>query len=434
MRPIADLIRLKRDGGTFSFDEICELIANYTAGNLTDYQMSALLMAIYFRGLNDEEMGAWTQAMLRSGEVLDLSDVPGCKVDKHSTGGVGDMISLALAPLAASCGVIVPMISGRGLGHTGGTLDKLEAIPGLRVNLTTEEFRAQLGRIGCSMIGQTAHLAPADRKLYALRDVTGTVESVPLIASSIMSKKLAEGIEALVLDVKVGSGAFMKTAARARELARTLLSVGRVAGKRVTAFITNMDQPLGRYAGNALEVREAIATLRGQGSPDVRELTLALTAEMLVLAGVARDEAAARVRLIKAIESGEALAKFAAMVEAQGGDPRAVLEGALPEAPNRSPVLAERAGVVVSIDTEAVGWAALLLGAGRLRKEDDIDPAVGVEILRKVGDRVERGDAIAVLHHRGGRGLEQAERRLQAACRLGEEAITPGSLIVEVMR
>lgn len=434
MLPVADLIRRKRDGGVFAPAEITELLATYTAGNITDYQMSALLMAIYFRGLNEEELGAWTQAMLHSGEVLELSDIPGCKVDKHSTGGVGDMISLALAPLVAACGVVVPMISGRGLGHTGGTLDKLEAIPGFRTDLSTEVFRAQLARIGCCMVGQTARLAPADRKLYALRDVTGTVESIPLIASSIMSKKLAEGIEALVLDVKIGSGAFMKTVEQGRGLARTMVGIGQGAGKRVTAFLTNMDQPLGRYAGNALEVREAIATLRGEGSPDVQQITLALAEEMLVLARAAADAAEARGRLCQAIASGAALERFAAMVEAQGGKPQTVLEGKLPEAPARETVLTKGGGVVTAIDAEAIGWAALVLGAGRLRKEDAIDPAVGVELLHKVGDTVAAGEPLAILHHRDGRGLPEAQKRIHAAYKLGERAPTPQPMIFEVIR
>lgn len=450
----AELIRRKRDGGTLAPEEIRELIAAYTRGELPDYQAAALLMAIYFRGLEAQELEAWTDAMLHSGEVLDLSSLPGVKVDKHSTGGVGDMISLALAPLAAACGAVVPMISGRGLGHTGGTLDKLEAIPGFRVDLSVERFRAQLGRIGVAMIGQTEHLAPADRRLYALRDVTGTVESIPLIASSIMSKKLASGIDALVLDVKVGSGAFMKTRERARELAATMCAIGRAAGKRVTAFLTDMDQPLGRWIGNAHEVREAIAQLRGQGAPDVRELVLGLTAEMLVLAHLADDTAAARQRLERAIADGSALARFAAMVEAQGGSARAVLEEELPMAPDHLDVVwspkdgaGPGGGVVEAIDAEAIGMAALALGAGRLRKEDAIDPAVGLWLHKKVGESVEPGEPLVRIDYRGGHGsghggghgVEEARRRILGAYRVGRPTGSggpkaPSDLIFEVMR
>jgi pyrimidine-nucleoside phosphorylase len=443
----AELIRRKRDGGSLAPEEIRELIAAYTRGELPDYQAAALLMAIYFRGLEPHELEAWTDAMLHSGEVLDLSSLPGVKVDKHSTGGVGDMISLALAPLAAACGAVVPMISGRGLGHTGGTLDKLEAIPGLRVDLPVDRFCAQLGRVGVAMIGQTERLAPADRRLYALRDVTGTVESIPLISSSIMSKKLASGIDALVLDVKVGSGAFMKTRERARALAATMCAIGRAAGKRVTAFLTDMDQPLGRWVGNAHEVREAIAQLRGQGEPDVRELVLTLTAEMLVLARLADDMVAARQRLERAIVDGSALARFAAMVEAQGGSARSVLEEELPMAPDHLEVVAPpqgdnggEGGVVQAIDAEAIGMAALALGAGRLRKEDAVDPAVGLWLHKKVGEAVEPGEPLVRMDHRGGRGVEEARQRILGAYRVGKPAAggapkaPAGDLIFEVMR
>ncbi len=431
---VVELIRRKRDGGTLAPDEIGALLRAYTDGTLPDYQAAALLMAVCLRGLDARELSAWTDVMLHSGDVLDLSELPGVKVDKHSTGGVGDMISLPLAPLVAACGVVVPMVSGRGLGHTGGTLDKLEAIPGFRVDRSVEEFRAQLRQLGCCLIGQTERLAPADRKLYALRDVTGTVESIPLIASSIMSKKLAEGIDALVLDVKVGSGAFMKSLDDAQRLARTLVGIGRSAGKRVTAFLTDMDQPLGRRVGNSLEVLEAILTLTGMGSPDVRELVLALGTEMLLLAGVATEPTAARQQLVGAIDSGQALAKFAAVVEAQGGDPRAILEQRLPEVRTASVVTAGRAGAVIAIDAQEIGLASLALGAGRLRKEDAIDPAVGIELLRKVGESVGRSEPIASLHHRDGRGLDEARRRVERAYRIGEEAPPRRPLVIEVMR
>ena len=439
--PLPELIRKKRDGGVLGGDDIDAFIAGCVDGRVPDYQAAALLMAVYFRGLDDQELSRWTQAMLHSGDVLDLSELPGVKVDKHSTGGVGDMVSLALAPLCAACGVVVPMISGRGLGHTGGTLDKLEAIPGFRTDLTEARFRAVLGEVGACLIGQSDRLAPADRRLYALRDVTGTVESIPLIASSIMSKKLAEGIDALVLDVKVGSGAFMKTLERARALAGTLCAIGRGAGKRVTALLTDMDQPLGRFVGNALEVREAIHTLRGTGSPDVRALTLALGGEMVMLAGRADSPAAARALLEEAIASGAALERLAKLVVAQGGAAAAVLEEALPEAPGRAEVKSAAAGTVVALDAEAIGLAALSLGAGRVRKEDAIDPAVGVELLCKRGDPVAGGQVLALLHHRDGRGLSDAVRRIGGAYRLDAHGAAVGPRwptavgpVIEVMR
>ena len=446
---VVELIRRKRDGGRLSEGELRAMVAGASDGSVPDYQLAALLMAILLKGLDEGELAAWTDAMVHSGDVVNLDDINGIKVDKHSTGGVGDMISLALAPLAASCGVVVPMISGRGLGHTGGTLDKLEAIPGFRVDLPVEKFKAQLRAIGVCMIGQTERLAPADRRLYALRDVTGTVESVPLIASSIMSKKLAEGIDALVLDVKVGSGAFMKPLDDARTLAKTLIAIGRAAGKRVTAFLTDMDQPLGRFVGNALEVREAIAQLRPDGeraSPDVRELVHALTAEMIVMAGQAPNLDAARVLLESSIASGAALERFAQMVEAQGGDPRVIRDPAhLHVAPGRAHHLFAEGGEpseVVAIDAEQVGLAALSLGAGRARKEDVVDPAVGLELLKKVGDDVSPGEPLVVIHHRDGRGLEDAHRRLAAAYRTtpiamattGKLRIVRTSLIKEVLR
>jgi pyrimidine-nucleoside phosphorylase len=431
---VAELTRRKRDGGTLASEEIRALVSGFTDGSVPDYQIASLLMAIFFRGLDEAELAAWTDAMLHSGDVLDLSEIPGVKVDKHSTGGVGDMISIALAPLVAACGVAVPMISGRGLGHTGGTLDKLEAIPGFRVDLPVEKFRAQLAKVGCCLIGQTERLAPADRKLYALRDVTGTVESVPLIASSIMSKKLAEGIDALVLDVKVGSGAFMKTIEDARTLAKTLVAIGRAAGKKVTAFLTDMDQPLGRRVGNSIEVLEAILTLKGMGSQDVRELTLSLGAEMLVLGKGASDETAARMKLVRAIETGSALEKLADIVEAQGGERRAILEQRLPEVSTASLVTASRAGVVGAIDAQEIGLAALALGAGRAKKEDVIDPAVGMELLRKVGESVGRGEPVVALHHRESRGLAEARKRVERAYRIDDESPPKRPLVIEVMR
>src|SRR3954469_8971479 len=361
-----DLIQRKRGGEELSPEEIEFLVNGYTNGEIPDYQMSSFLMAVYFKGMTDREVSRLTECMLHSGDTVDLSGVPGVKVDKHSTGGVGDKTSFIVAPLAAAAGVVVPMMSGRALGHTGGTLDKLESIPGLRTNLTIEEFRNQLSEIGLAFIGQTEQLAPADGKLYALRDVTATVESIPLIASSIMSKKLAEGIDALVLDVKVGSGAFMKSLEDARALAKTMISIGTQMGRKVTALITDMDQPLGRAVGNALEVIEAVEMLRGRAPADYTEITLALTAEMLVLGGEAKDEAEARAKLHEAIKSGAAVEQFKQIVSAQGGDPEAVDDYArLPAASSTVDVPSPASGYVTRIDCEAVGLAAVALGAGR---------------------------------------------------------------------
>jgi pyrimidine-nucleoside phosphorylase len=397
---IVDLLRALRDGGAVAQRDIRVFIERVASDDVPDYQAAAFLMAVFLRGLSDELTVALTQAMRDSGEVIDLAGVPGTKVDKHSTGGVGDKISIPLAPLVAACGVPVPMISGRGLGHTGGTLDKLESIPGFRVDLSIEEFRETVRDVGLCLIGQTADLAPADKKLYALRDVTATVESVPLITASILSKKLAEGIDALVLDVKVGAGAFMKTEEAARELADSLVRVGTGAGLRVRALLTRMEEPLGRTIGNALEIRESIDILRGEGPPDTTELVMALGAEMLRLGGVAADDTAARAMLTEALRSGAGLDKMRAIVAAQGGDPRAIDDSSkLPTASQRTEVSAPTAGVVAGIDAFALGVAAMKLGAGRRRAEDSIDPAVGIEVLRRVGDVVERGEPLAILHH-----------------------------------
>ncbi len=434
MRPY-ELIHRKRDGGTLTAAEIGALVRGYTAGEIPDYQLAAFCMAVFFRGMDDGEVRALTEAMLRSGDVLDLSAIPGVKVDKHSTGGVGDKVSLPLAPLAAACGVRVPMVSGRGLGHTGGTLDKLEAIPGFRVDLPVERFTALVRDLGVGLIGQTARIAPADKKLYALRDVTATVESIPLIAGSIMSKKLAEGIDALVLDVKVGRGAFMKTLPEARRLAETLAGIGRGMGKRVTALVTAMDQPLGLAVGNALEVVESVALLRGGGPPDLRELTVALGAEMVLLAGLAPDLAAARARVERAIADGSGLARFRAVVEAQGGDPRTVDDpGLLPRAAEVLPIPAPRDGVVEAIDAEAVGLAAMALGAGRARVEDRVDPAVGVVLRAKVGDRVVRGEPLCHVHRNpGGEAQPLVAARLLGAYRVGEGPAPATPLVLERM-
>lgn len=427
-----EFIRRKRDGETLDAGEIEAFLHGYTRGEVPDYQMSALAMAIFFRGLDAPELAAWTRAMLHSGDVLDLSDIPGRKVDKHSTGGVGDKISLPLAPLVAACGVKVPMISGRGLGHTGGTLDKLESIPGFKVRLEVDAFRRIVREVGACLIGQTERLAPADRKLYALRDVTSTVESIPLIASSIMSKKLAEGIDALVLDVKYGSGAFMRELDRARELARELVGIGRSFGKEVVALLTDMDQPLGFAVGNALEVIESVEVLQGRGPADVTELTLALGEEMLLLGHVTADRSAAREMLENAIDSGAALRKFEEIVEAQGGDPRALTDfDRLPRARKLVELTAPQPGFVTAIRTDEVGRAACMLGAGRQRVDDAIDPAVGIVLKVKVGERVETGDPLAVIHLNDEKALESARTRLAAAFTLSETPATLPPLVAE---
>jgi pyrimidine-nucleoside phosphorylase/thymidine phosphorylase len=428
-----EIIHAKREGKAIPAAEIAALVDGFTRGEIPDYQMSAFCMAVFFRGMDDAEVRALTEAMLRSGDVLDLSDVPGAKVDKHSTGGVGDKVSLALAPLAAACGVKVPMISGRGLGHTGGTLDKLEAIPGFRVDLPVERFRALVRDVGACLVGQTARLAPADRKLYALRDVTATVESIPLIAGSIMSKKLAEGIDALVLDVKVGSGAFMKRLEDARVLARTLAAIGRGMGKRVSALLTRMDEPLGRNVGNALEVVETLELLRGGGPADLREVTVELTAEMLVLGDAASGIAEGRARVEAAIADGRGLAKLEEIVAAQGGDAAAVRDPErLPRAERTYDVAAPGAGFVEAMDVEALGLAAVALGAGRARVEDRVDPAVGLVIHRKLGDRVEAGEPLCTVHE--GARSERRERmtaRLAAAWRMGPERPAAQPIVLE---
>ncbi len=422
---VVDLIERKRDGGQLTGDEIRTLIDAYTRDAVPDYQMAALLMAIFLRGMDADELAAWTDAMLRSGEVLDFSDIPGAKVDKHSTGGVGDKISLPLAPLVAACGVRVPMVSGRGLGHTGGTLDKLESIPGFSTRLPVERFREMVATLGISLIGQTEEIAPADRRLYALRDVTGTVPSIPLIASSIMSKKLAEGIDALVLDVKVGSGAFMRTVPEARRLAETMVAIGNGMGKKVVALLTDMSQPLGRTVGNALEVRESIEVLRGGGPADIRALTLALAEEMLRLGGA--DPAEAR----RALDDGRGLARFRQVVEAQGGDPRTVDDpDRLPRAAHVTPFAAPRDGYVTAIDARAVGVGAMCLGAGRARKEDAIAPGVGLVLEKRVGDRVARGEPLLFVHH-DGVGLDACHARLSDAFLIGDEAPAPLPLVLE---
>ena len=396
-----DVIIKKRDGGTLDPAEIRYFVESVTAGTLPEYQASALLMAVLLRGMTREETASLTDAMVNSGIRVDLSDIPGVKVDKHSTGGVGDKTSLVLAPIAAACGVVVPMMSGRGLGHTGGTLDKLESIPGFRVRLSLSEMKAALRTTGCAMIGQTAEIAPADRKLYSLRDVTGTVESIPLISASIMSKKIAEGIDALVLDVKCGRGAFMKTEADSRLLAESLVAIGQASGVRTEAMITRMDAPLGRAIGNAVEVIESIEVLKGQGPSDLEEISVALAVRMLVLAGVSSGESDALRQVQRAVVSGEALDRLRRIIETQGGDPRVVDDyGRLPAAPERSTVLASRSGYVGRIDADLIGRASVVLGAGRDRVEDDVDPAVGIVLKARRGDRIDAGDPVLELQYR----------------------------------
>ena len=428
------VIARKRDGAELTREEIGAFVRGATDGSWADYQLSALLMAIVCRGMSARETADYTDAMMRSGVVADLSAVPGVKVDKHSTGGVGDKISLPLAPLVAACGVPVPMISGRGLGHTGGTLDKLESIPGFRTDLSLAAFREQVGRVGCALIGQTRDLAPSDKKLYALRDVTGTVESIPLICGSILSKKLAEGIDALVLDVTFGRGAFMKTREDARRLATALVEVGRAGGKQVRALLTAMDQPRGRTVGNALEVAEAIACLRGEGPEDVMTLTLELGAHMLVLGRVAADLDAGRAALRAALASGAGLRTFREIISAQGGDPRVVDDPSLlPRAARQERLLAPRAGFVADVDAMGVALAALRLGAGRARAEDRVDPAVGIAGLRKIGEPVAAGEPLAVLHANDAAALAEARGLLARAIVVSDRPGVTGPLIAEVI-
>ena len=430
-----DIILSKRDGRTLAREEIRFFVDGVTAGTLPDYQASALLMAILLRGMTGEETAWLTDAMVHSGVRVDLSGIPGVKVDKHSTGGVGDKTSLVLAPLAAACGVPVPMMSGRGLGHTGGTLDKLESIPGFRVDLSLEEMKAALARVGCAMIGQTAQIAPADKKLYALRDVTGTVESIPLISASIMSKKIAEGIDALVLDVKTGSGAFMKTEADSRALAESLVSIGNASGVKTEAIITAMDAPLGRAVGNALEVIECIEVLKGVESADLVDVSVELAARMLVLGKAAPDRVAAERQVRTAIASGAGLERFRRIVEAQGGDAKVVDDYArLPQAPHRHIVSAPRAGYVAGIDAELIGRASVALGAGRDRVDDPIDPAVGILLAAKPGDAVRVGDPLLEVHYRDRSRLETAMRLTGRAITIDEQAPPPRRLIVGEVR
>lgn len=431
-----DVIRRKRDGGTLAPDEIRSFVAGATDGSWADYQVSALLMAIVIRGMNLDEAAALTDAMVKSGQRVQLKTalngtVP---VDKHSTGGVGDKTSLILAPLAAACGVIVPMMSGRGLGHTGGTLDKLEAIPGFRTGLSLSQMMRALDKHGCAMIGQTSEIAPADKKLYALRDVTGTVESRPLICASILSKKIAEGIGALVMDVKVGKGAFMKTDEDARELATWLVGIAEKNGVRTEALLTSMESPLGREIGNASEVIESIETLKGNGPKDLEGLSVRLAARMLVLAGLTTDDGDAEARVRKALSSGAGLEKFRAIVEEQGGDPRVVDDyKLLPAAKTRGVIAAPADGFIVGLDAESIGRAGVSLGAGRERVDSVIDHGVRIQVNAAPGDAVKRGDPVLTVMYNDAARWDGARALLESSIRVADEPVAPQSLIREVI-
>ena len=430
-----DVIAKKRDGHALSREDIGQFVRGVTEATIPDYQASALLMAIVLRGMSDEETAWLTDAMLHSGERVDLSDVPGVKVGKHSTGGVGDKVSIVLAPVAAACGVVVPKMSGRGLGHTGGTLDKLESIPGYRIHLTIAEFKDVLRRVGASIIGQTASLAPADKKLYALRDVTATIESIPLVASSIMSKKLAEGSRALVLDVKCGDGAFMKELPGARALAEAMVAIARHADVRAEAVITDMETPLGRAVGNALEIVECLDTLKGAGPPELAAVVTYLASRMVILAGLERDPAAAVARVEAALASGRALQTFARMVEAHGGNPRIVDDySLLPAAPGRALLRAPRGGFLTGLGAELIGRASHALGAGRATIDAAIDPGVGVIVLATCGDEVQEDQPLLELYHRDGRGLEAARSLCSRAVVIGDAPPAPRAKVLGEVR
>jgi pyrimidine-nucleoside phosphorylase len=426
------LIERKRDGGRLEPAEWQELISSYAQDKVPDYQMSALLMAIFFRGLDRGEVDSLTDAMIESGARLDLSHLKIPRIDKHSTGGVGDKVSLILAPLIASLGVAVPMMSGRGLGHTGGTLDKLESIPGFRTNLSLDAARKQIDKIGCALIGQTSEIAPADRKIYALRDATSTVEVIPLIAASIMSKKLAEGLTGLVLDVKEGSGAFLPEAERGITLAKAMIQLGADRGTPVVALVTAMDRPLGRACGNAIEVKESIDALKGAGPNDLMEVTFALGAEMLLLGGIASSHANARTRMQEAIDSGKALEKFAEIIEAQEGDPRVIEdESLLPHARFLANFEAPRDGFVVEVSPRAIGYGTIEIRGGRRTMEDTIDPGVGFMIDARPGDAVSEGDVLATIYARTEAGITAGQRVLAEAITVGDE---PGRCLPLVSR
>ena len=429
-----DLIQRKRDGEELAPEEIDFLVEGYTSGEIPDYQMSAFLMAVFFSGMSDREVTRLTDGMLRSGDTVDLSGVPGIKVDKHSTGGVGDKTSLIVAPLAAAAGVVVPMMSGRALGHTGGTLDKLESIPGFRTGLSTDEFRKQLGELGLAFIGQTEQLTPADGKFYALRDVTGTVESIPLIASSIMAKKLAEGVDALVLDVKAGNGAFIKKQVDARRLAQMMVSIGRPKDKKVQALITDMSQPLGYAVGNALEVMEASQTLQNAGPTDLTRLSIELAARMIFLGKKAGSLDEARRIAEQRLVDGTGYQKFKQVVAAQGGNPQALDKfELLPNATGMREITSPRGGYVSLIDAEDIGQASNMIGAGRDKKEDVIDPAVGIILEVKVGEKVDAGSVLCRIYYTREDRVEEAAEMVEDAFRISAQKPDERELILEVV-
>jgi pyrimidine-nucleoside phosphorylase len=427
----AELIQRKRDGGELTGGELAELVLGYARGDVPDYQMAAFCMAVYFRGLSSAETFALTDAMIRSGSTIDLGGALGRKVvDKHSTGGVGDKTSIAVGPIVAACGVPFGKMSGRGLGHTGGTLDKLESIPGFRVELGLDEFVAQVREVGVAIVGQTADLVPADKRLYALRDVTATVDNLSLIAASIMSKKIAAGADAIVLDVKVGDGAFMKSVADAQALAETMIELGRRAGREVVCILTDMDQPLGRAVGNALEIHEALETLRGQGPPDFTGLVLDAAGRLLALSDLGVDNAEGRRRAEAAVADGSAVQAYERWIRAQGGEPA---EEALPAAAVVRPVPAPRNGYVAELGASAIGLAALRLGAGRATKEDPIDHAVGIRCLRKRGDKVEEREPVAEVHARDDDTAAAAAAEIAAAYRIEAEVPPEQPLLIDVL-
>ncbi len=430
-RPPQELIARKRDGRALSSAELRGFLGRFLGGSVTDAQMAAFMMAVYFRGMSPAELDALIETMISSGDILDGQGVrTGPRVDKHSTGGIGDKVSLVLAPLAAELGCVVPMMSGRGLGHTGGTLDKLESIPGFKVFLGPKRVEELLERVGCAMVGQTETVAPLDRKLYALRDVTGTVPSIPLVTASIMSKKLAESLDGLVLDVKVGRGAFFSQRETAEELARSMTKAGRSAGVRASCLLTAMDRPLGRAVGNALEVREALACLEGKGPQSLREVVLSLASEMLVLGGLAKSRRTARGRAEKALDSGGARRRFQRLIEAQGGDPEVVDDpDRLPSAPLRAEAVAERGGILAGIDPLKLGYGVIRLGGGRTRTEDPIDPSVGFVLQKDLGDEVSKGEPLITVHARSDEGLRQGLAVANDALSVEQPGVTKAEVL-----
>jgi len=429
-----DLIKKKRDGGSLSRGELSHLLKGYLRGEVPDYQISAFLMAVFFNGMTEEETFNLTDILLKSGHIMDLSDISGPKVDKHSTGGVGDKVSLVLVPLVASAGVVIPMMSGRGLGHTGGTLDKLESIPGFRTSLDVDEVKEALKRIGCVMIGYSEKMTPLDKKLYMLRDVTATVDSIPLITASIMSKKLSEGIQGLVLDVKVGSGAFMKDLESARELARSMVKIGNSFGVKTIAVITNMDEPLGMTVGNSLEVNESIEALKGGGLGDLMEVTLYLGAVMLKIAGIEKNLEAGKEKLTKLIENGSALKRFEEMVELQGGNPQIVERPTLlPHSCLSIDVFSEKEGYIQSMDAEAIGRVSMMLGAGREKIDSDIDPAAGIILKKKVGDYVKPEDILCIFCTSDETIAKKAQEMFLDAITVGEKPPEKKKMIIDII-